>query len=126
MKLKQVYILRYDDELDHEQIGIFDSKKLMSKALCVVLEDHLDVDFDDPTSVSDILDYFSLETDYILSTNDEKDLEDSKLYTVYEYSSSSYEFISTFAINPNMSDSYEVVQSKRSKLNEIDFKGLGF
>lgn len=126
MKLKQVYILRYDDELDHEQIGIFDSKKLMSKALRVVLEDHLDVDFDDPTSVSDILDYFSLETDYILSTNDEKDLEDSKLYTVYEYSSSSYEFISTFAINPNMSDGYEVVQSKRSKLNEIDFKGLGF
>ncbi|WP_394524352.1 hypothetical protein ACF0HT_14300 (plasmid) [Staphylococcus xylosus] len=42
MSKKTVYILRYDDELDHEQIGVFESKALMFKSLYTNVRDDLD------------------------------------------------------------------------------------
>ncbi|RIN23970.1 hypothetical protein [Staphylococcus succinus] len=112
MNTKKIYILRYDDETDHEQIGVFESKTLMFRALHIVIRDFLDIDIDNPDEISDVLDFYTYETNEI-------DVSKNRVYSVYKYGSNSYDFISTFMTKPQPSDGHCVIESK---INEIDFK----
>lgn len=114
MNLKTVYILRFNDGFDNEQIGIFESKVTMFKALHVVLRDHLDVDLDDSEAVRDELDYFMYE-------KSEVDISLNTIYTLYEYNSHGFDFISTCSIKPVPLQYQSVVESK---VNQIDLKGI--
>lgn len=116
MNLKTVYILRFNDGLDNEQIGIFESKAMMFKALHVVLRDHLDVDLDDSDAVRDELDDFMYE-------KSEVDISLNTIYTLYEYNSHGFDFISTYSIKPSPLDYQAVVESK---INQIDLNGIYF
>lgn len=114
MNLKTVYILRYDDEFSNEQIGIFENKATMFKVLHVVLRDHLDVDEDDSEVVRDELDNFTYEKSEIDATLD-------RVYTLYDYNSHGFDFISTCSIKPIPLQYQSVVESK---VNQIDLKGI--
>ncbi|WP_436962396.1 hypothetical protein [Staphylococcus shinii] len=112
MNMKKVYILRYDDGMDHEQIGVFESKTLMFHSLHIVIRDYLDIDIDNPDEISDVLDFYTYEIDEI-------DVSKNTVYSVYEYGSNNYSFVSTFMTKPQKSDWHCVVESE---INEIDFK----
>lgn len=116
MNLKAVYILRYDDEFSNEQIGIFENKAMMFKALHGVLRDHLDVDEDDSETVRDELDNFTYEKSEIDTTLD-------RVYTLYEYNAKGFYFIDTYSIKtlPFPLDYQAVVESK---INQIDLQGI--
>lgn len=114
MSKKTVYILRYDDELDHEQIGVFESKALMFKSLYTNVRDDLDVEIDDPEDVADVLDYYSYEIATI-------DTSLNKVYTLYEYNSNSFDFIAIYNSKPSSIDYHGIVESK---INQKDLQGI--
>lgn len=115
MNEKRVYILRYSDEYTNEQIGIFENKTLMFKALYANIRDDIDIDIDDPNAVLDVLDYYIYETDKI-------NVALNTVYTLYERNSYGFDYISSFSIKPNESDEYVVVESSinQKDLNIIE------